>query len=122
MTVPGPSLAALGRLEIVPPRDVWPHEALNFTPWLLDNVDVLSTLLGMELVLEAAEHPVGGFSLDLIGRDETTGQVVIVENQLEISDHTHLGQISPLPQARIPRRSSGWRLASDPSTALRSIG
>lgn len=40
-----------------------------------------------------AEHPVGGFSLDLIGRDESTGQVVIVENQLEVSDHTHLGQI-----------------------------
>lgn len=83
----------LGRLEPVPPREVWPHEALNFTPWLLDNVDILSDLLGMDLVLERAEHPVGGFSLDLLGRDETTGQVVIVENQLEVSDHTHLGQL-----------------------------
>jgi hypothetical protein len=83
----------LGRLSVVKPRDVWKHEALDFTPWLLQNADVLSELLGMELVLEAAEHPVGGFSLDLIGRDETTGHVVIVENQLEESDHTHLGQI-----------------------------
>lgn len=83
----------LGRLSVVRPRDVWKHEALNFTPWLLSNSDVLSDLLGMDLVLEAAEHPVGGFSLDLIGRDETTGQAVIVENQLEESDHTHLGQI-----------------------------
>ncbi len=83
----------LGRLKAVLPRDVWPHEALNFTPWLLDNVDVLSDLLGMDLVLERAEHPVGGFSLDLIGHDEATGQAVIVENQLEMSDHTHLGQI-----------------------------
>jgi hypothetical protein len=72
---------------------VWRHEALDFTPWLLQNADVLSDLLGMDLVLEAAEHPVGGFSLDLIGRDEATGQVVIVENQLDESDHTHLGQI-----------------------------
>lgn len=83
----------LGRLTPVSPRDVWPHEALNFTPWLLENVDVLSDVLGMELNLEVAEHPVGGFSLDLKGTDETTGEVVIVENQLEGSDHTHLGQI-----------------------------
>ncbi|WP_199907444.1 DUF4268 domain-containing protein [Nocardioides terrigena] len=84
---------SLGRLAVVPARDVWPHEALDFTPWLLDNVDVLSDLLGMDLVLEVAEHPVGGFSLDLKGYDEATGETVIVENQLEVSDHTHLGQI-----------------------------
>ena len=83
----------LGRLKPVPPRDVWAHEALNFTPWLLDNVDILSDLLGMDLVLERAEHPVGGFSLDLLGRDNATGRAVIVENQLEMSDHAHLGQI-----------------------------
>lgn len=85
--------ASLGRLAVVPAREVWPHEALHFTPWLLKNVDVLSDLLGMDLVLEGAEHPVGGFSLDLIGRDEATGETVIVENQLEASDHTHLGQL-----------------------------
>lgn len=84
---------SLGRLAIVPARAVWPHEALDFTPWLLSNVDVLSDLLGMDLVLEVAEHPVGGFSLDLLGRDEATGRTVIVENQLETSDHAHLGQI-----------------------------
>ena len=83
----------LGRLKPVPPRSVWAHEALNFTPWLLDNVDVLSDLLGMDLALEQAEHPVGGFALDLYGHDLTTGRAIIVENQLESSDHTHLGQI-----------------------------
>jgi hypothetical protein len=83
----------LGRLTVVPARKVWPHEALHFTPWLLSNVDVLSDLLGMDLVLEEAEHPVGGFSLDLIGYDQATSEPVIVENQLEPSDHTHLGQI-----------------------------
>lgn len=87
------ALPALGRLTRVPPREVWPHEAHSFTPWLLNNVDVLSDLLGMDLSLEVAEHPVGGFSLDLLGRDDTTGEVVIVENQLETSDHGHLGQI-----------------------------
>jgi len=83
----------LGRLTTVQPRDVWTHEALHFTPWLLQNVDVLSDLLGMELELQVAEHPVGGFSLDLLGRDLSDDSVVIVENQLEQSDHGHLGQI-----------------------------
>lgn len=85
--------SGLDRLQIIPPREIWPHEALDFTPWLLQNVDVLSDLLGMDLVLEVAEHPVGDFSLDLKGYDETTSETVIVENQLESSDHTHLGQI-----------------------------
>lgn len=80
-------------MTTVPPREVWANEAQHFTPWLLQNADVLSDLLGMDLSLEVAEHPVGGFSLDLIGTDESSGDVVIVENQLEGSDHTHLGQL-----------------------------
>lgn len=83
----------LGRLTTVSPREVWTHETHNFTPWLLENVDVLSDLLDMDLTLDVAEHPVGGFSLDLKGRDLSDASVVIVENQLEQSDHLHLGQI-----------------------------
>lgn len=83
----------LGRLDVVDARDVWPSEPHDSTPWLLNNVDVLSDLLEMDLVLEEAEHAVGGFSLDLKGHDEATGETVIVENQLEVSDHIHLGQI-----------------------------
>ncbi len=85
--------ANLGRLTHIDPRQVWAHEARDFTPWLLANADVLGQALGMDLALENAEHPVGGFSLDLIGVDEASGERVIVENQLEPSDHTHLGQI-----------------------------
>ena len=59
----------LGHLKIVDPRTVWPHQAHNFTPWLLQNKEVLGELLKMELDLEKAEHPVGGFSLDLYGHD-----------------------------------------------------
>lgn len=72
---------------------MWVHEAHDFTPWLLQNVDVLSDLLGMELELKVAEHPVGDFSLDLLGHDLSDESVVIVENQLAQSDHVHLGQI-----------------------------
>lgn len=93
----------LGRLSTVPPREIWAHEAHAFTPWLLHNVDVLSDLLGMELELEVAEHPVGGFSLDLLGRDVADDSVVIVENQLEQSDHGHLGQILTYAAGTDPR-------------------
>jgi uncharacterized protein DUF4268 len=83
----------LGRLEALNPRDVWRHEAREFTPWLLENEDALADVLGLDLELSAAEHPVGGFALDLIGRDLTNNCVLIVENQLAGTDHSHLGQV-----------------------------
>jgi hypothetical protein len=97
------TLAQLGRLQIVEPRTVWPHEAHSFTPWLLQNVDVLSDLLGMDLELQVAEHPVGDFALDLLGRDTSDDSVVIVENQLDRSDHSHLGQILTYAAGTDPR-------------------
>jgi hypothetical protein len=84
---------ALGSLEYLNPRAMWKHEALNFTPWLLDNAEVLAEALGIDVELTAAEHPVGGFNLDLVGRDLTNDCVLIVENQLAATDHGHLGQL-----------------------------
>jgi hypothetical protein len=83
----------LSRLVPVDVRSVWPMEATSFTPWLLANPQVLGEALGMDLLLEAAEHKVGGFSLDLIGRDQDTDERVIVENQFGATDHRHLGQL-----------------------------
>ena len=83
----------LGRVQSVDPRSVWRHEARDFTPWLLENVDVLAGALGIDIELESAEHPVGGFSLDLIGKDLSNDVRLIVENQLAGTDHNHLGQI-----------------------------
>jgi hypothetical protein len=83
----------LGRLEAVPVRSVWNHEAHNFTPWLLGNADRLGEALGIDIEFDAAEHAVGGFSLDLIGRDLTNDSILMVENQLEGTDHIHLGQV-----------------------------
>jgi Domain of unknown function (DUF4268) len=85
--------ADLGRLEPVDPRSIWPHEALNFTPWLAQNADRLAEALGIELEFEGTERAVGGYSLDVIGKDQTNGVVLIVENQLGDSDHGHLGQL-----------------------------
>jgi hypothetical protein len=83
----------LGRLETVDPRRVWAHEAHSFTPWLLQNADRLAEALGIDLELQASEHAVGGYKLDLVGRDLTNDAVLIVENQLETTDHSHLGQV-----------------------------
>ena len=83
----------LGKLESLNPRKVWPHEAHDFTPWLLDNADALADVLGIDMELSTAEHPVGGYSLDLLGKDLTNNCVLIVENQLTATDHGHLGQI-----------------------------
>lgn len=86
-------LPELGRLTTVAVREVWAHEAHHFTQWLLQNADVLADLLGMDLELTEAEHRVGGFSLDIIGTDLQSNSTVIIENQLEPTDHGHLGQL-----------------------------
>jgi hypothetical protein len=83
----------LGHLERVSPRSVWVHEERDFTPWLLRHAAELGEALGIDLELDAAERPVGPFELDLIGTDLTNGRVLIVENQLERTDHRHLGQL-----------------------------
>ena len=83
----------LGRIVAMNPREVWVHEATQFTPWLLDNADRLSEALGIDIELTAAEHPVGNYLLDLIGTDVTNDVTLIVENQLETTDHSHLGQL-----------------------------
>jgi hypothetical protein len=97
MMIGGPpdvvSSPEVGRLEVVNVREIWHNEARDFTPWLLNNADYLAEVLGVDIEMERAEHPVGGFSLDLIGRDLTNDAVLIVENQLDSTDHSHLGQL-----------------------------
>ena len=89
----GNPIKQLGTLRSVPIREVWEREDRDFTPWLLNNGDRLSEALGIDLELHAAEHAVGTFSLDLLGRIPGSDEVLIVENQLEESDHKHLGQL-----------------------------
>lgn len=84
----------LSKLERVPLRKAWKHEASDFTPWLAqeENLDALAEAIGVsELVLVATEYWVGDFKLDILCTDGD--EQVIVENQLEKTNHGHLGQI-----------------------------
>ena len=83
----------LGSIENVNPRNVWPNEANDFTPWLANHVDLLAAALGLDIEIEQSEAAVGAFSLDLLGRESGSDRVVIIENQLERTDHAHLGQL-----------------------------
>ena len=88
-------MTELGRLERVELRDVWLHEAYNFTPWLSEagNLAILSKELGLDLELVGQEVAVGPYAADIVCKDSFDGTHVLIENQLEKTDHSHLGQI-----------------------------
>jgi len=85
----------LGRLEKVDLRKAWDSESSDFTPWLAqaENIKLLGEAIGMELEVEAQEKDVGPFRADILCKDTGTDAWVLVENQLERTDHGHLGQL-----------------------------
>ncbi len=87
----------LGRMQKVPLRDVWDYEHEDFTPWLAreENIHLLGETLGIDLEVEARERSVGPFRADILCKDtaEKEGRWVLIENQLEKTDHSHLGQL-----------------------------
>src|SRR3954454_8795457 len=85
----------LGRLQRVSVRDYWLDEAREFTPWLAqeENIALLGETIDLELEVEAQERNVGPFRADILCRDTITGHFVLIENQLERTDHIHLGQL-----------------------------
>ncbi len=89
------TVVSLGRLEKVDVRAVWTHEAGDFTPWLAmgDNLALLGETIGIDLELEAQEQNVGPFRADILCKDTANDTWVLIENQLEATDHSHLGQL-----------------------------
>lgn len=88
-------MTMLGKLHRVDLREVWQTEAQHFTPWLAreENIAILAETLSIELELEAEEKSVGPFRADILCRNTDNDSWVLVENQLERTDHTHLGQL-----------------------------
>lgn len=82
-----------GRLRDIPLRSAWVNEARDFTPWLASNIDHLGDAIGISLELLAKEAAVGPYAADILARNSIDGTVVLIENQLEDSDHGHLGQV-----------------------------
>ena len=89
-------MATLGKIERIDDlRTIWPHEARDFSKWLAqeENLALLSDAIGIDIALEERESSVGDFNVDLYATEEGSGRKIIIENQLEFTDHDHLGKI-----------------------------
>jgi len=85
----------LAKLKQVDLRKVWQHEASDFTKWLAskENLSLLSDEIGIEITLIQTEASVGKFHVDILAEEENTGRKIVIENQLESTDHDHLGKV-----------------------------
>lgn len=85
----------LGKIRKIDLRDVWASESSDFTPWLAkeENIAMLGDAIGMDLEVESQEKSVGPFRADILAKDLATNHYVLIENQLELTNHNHLGQI-----------------------------
>jgi hypothetical protein len=85
----------LGRIVQVDLRKAWNHEATDFTNWLAaeENISLLSDEVGIDLKVLQTEASVGKFNVDILAEEENTGRKIIIENQLEVTNHDHLGKI-----------------------------
>lgn len=101
----------IGKIERVPLREVWKNEALDFTIWLEENIDILNENLDINLSNAEREKAAGKFSVDLVAEDNN-GNPVVIENQLEKSDHDHLGKLITYLTA-IEAKTAIW-IVSDP--------
>lgn len=89
------SAPRIGRLTKVPLRDVWKHEALDFTQWLAlpENLELLGETIGVELADARTEVGVGAFKVDIFAKDVVGDRTVVIENQLDATNHDHLGKV-----------------------------
>lgn len=112
-------MSFVAKIERVPLREVWRHEALDLTRWLEENVDVLNDVLGLTLVSVERERNAGAFSVDLVAED-SGGRTVVIENQLEKSDHDHLGKLITYT-AMIDAQVAIWIVAEPRPEHVRAV-
>lgn len=85
----------LGKLEKIELREVWRHEALDFTRWLArkENIALLSKEIGIDIEVIETEMSVGRYNVDIYARDTESNKKIVIENQLENTNHDHLGKM-----------------------------
>ena len=85
----------LSKIKRVDLRKVWKNEALDFTTWLAEseNLELLSEEIEIEISLIQTEASVGKFKVDILAEENNTGRKIVIENQLDLTDHDHLGKI-----------------------------
>jgi len=83
-------MADLATLEIVHPKEAWSNEAQHFTPWLAENINILFKEIGISGGNVKTEQYTGRFYVDIIAEESDTGKKIIIENQLNRTDHDHL--------------------------------
>lgn len=85
----------IGKLQQVPLREIWKHEEYDFSSWLAqpDNLELLSETIGIDIIEPQTERRVGSFSADIIAEESESGRKILIENQLEASNHDHLGKL-----------------------------
>lgn len=76
----------------ISPRKMWPNEQLDFTPWLVEHIEELGEKIGMDLEVLGREVSVGPYSADILAKDIGSNDYVVIENQLEKTNHDHLGK------------------------------
>ena len=96
----------LGKLKKVDLREVWEHETTSFTKWLSqeENLNHLGNELGISIKLLKTEAEVGGFNVDILAEEEGSARKIIIENQLETTDHCVCS--SPLEAASVAAAKS----------------
>jgi len=99
----------VGKISRVPLREVWPRGETEFTRWLRDNIDVLNEAINVTLTGAESEQPAGKFFVDIVAEDEN-GNIAIIENQFEKSDHDHLGKLLTYMVAR-EAKTIAWVVA-----------
>jgi hypothetical protein len=112
-------LNMIGKITRVPLREVWKHEALDFTTWIEENIDVINDILNLNLANPERERAAGRFSVDLVAEDDK-GNPVIIENQLEKSNHDHLGKIITYLTA-IEAKTAIWIVADPRPEHIKAI-
>jgi len=85
-------MVQIGKMIKIPLREIFKKEDKDFTRWLEENIDYLNDILDFDITVEKREEKVGSFKVDLLGTD-SSGNKVIIENQLEKTNHDHLGKL-----------------------------